>query len=75
MTASVVCFAPHLIDYTAYAIAERSDGSVVIAGQARDRWHDTPYKFYGARAVVQVTGGSARSNGCSLFCSRPRPCR
>ena len=32
MTASVVCFAPHLIDYTAYAIAERPDGSVVIAG-------------------------------------------
>ena len=60
MTASVVCFAPHLIDYTAYAIAQRADGSVVIAGQARDRWHGTPYKFYGARAVVQVTGGSAR---------------
>ena len=31
------------------------DGSVVIAGQARDRWHGTPYMFYGARAVVQVT--------------------
>ncbi len=55
MTASVVCFAPHLIDYTAYAIAQRPDGSVVVAGQARDRWHGTPYKFYGARAVVQVT--------------------
>jgi uncharacterized delta-60 repeat protein len=67
MTASVVCFAPHLIDYTAYAIAERTDGSVVIAGQARDRWHGTPYKFYGARAVVQVTGGSARSNGCGTW--------
>jgi uncharacterized delta-60 repeat protein len=67
MTASVVCFAPHLIDYTAYAIAERPDGSVVIAGQARDRWHGTPYKFYGARAVVQVTGGSARSNGCGTW--------
>ena len=67
MTASVVCFAPHLIDYTAYAIAERADGSVVIAGQARDRWHGTPYKFYGARAVVQVTGGSARANGCGTW--------
>jgi uncharacterized delta-60 repeat protein len=67
MTASVVCFAPHLIDYTAYAIAERSDGSVVIAGQARDRWHGTPYKFYGAHAVVQVTGGSARANGCGTW--------
>ena len=67
MTASVVCFAPHLIDYTAYAIAQRPDGSVVVAGQARDRWHGTPYKFYGARAVVQVTGGSARSNGCGTW--------
>ena len=64
MIASVVCFAPHRIDYTSYAIAARPDGSVVIAGQARDRWHGTPYKFYGARAVVQVTGGSARTNGC-----------
>jgi uncharacterized delta-60 repeat protein len=67
MTASVVCFAPHLIDYTAHAIAARPDGSVVIAGQARDRWHGTPYKFYGARAVVQVTGASARTNGCGTW--------
>jgi uncharacterized delta-60 repeat protein len=67
MTASVVCFAPHLIDYTAYAIAQRPDGSVVVAGQARDRWHGTPYKFYGARAVVQVTGGAAASNGCGTW--------
>ena len=67
MTASVVCFAPHLIDYTAYAIAERPDGSVVIAGSARDRWHGTPYKYYGARAVVQVTGGSSSTNGCGSW--------
>ena len=67
MTASVVCFAPHLIDYTAYAIAARPDGSVVVAGQARDRWHGTPYKFYGARAVVQVTGGAAAANGCGTW--------
>ena len=58
MTSSVVCFAPHLIDYTAHALAARPDGSVVIAGQARDRWHGTPYRFYGVRAVVQVTGGA-----------------
>ena len=67
MTSSVVCFAPHLIDYTAHALAVRPDGSVVIAGQARDRWHGTPYRFYGARAVVQVTGGSARTNGCGTW--------
>ena len=71
MTASVVCFAPHLIDYTAYAIAERPDGSVVIAGQARDRWHGTPYAFYGARAVVQVSGGSSASNGCGSWSASP----
>ena len=65
MTSSVVCFAPHLIDYTAHAIAPRPDGSVVIAGQARDRWHGTPYPFYGARAVVQVTGGSARATAAA----------
>ena len=67
LTASVVCFAPHLIDYTAYAIAQRPDGSVVVAGQARDRWHGTPYKLYGARAVVQVTGGAAATNGCGTW--------
>ncbi len=71
MTSSVVCFAPHLIDYTAHAIAARPDGSVVIAGQARDRWHGTPYRFYGARAVVQVTGASARVNGCGTWGSSP----
>ena len=71
MLASVVCFAPHLIDYTAYAIAQRPDGSVVVAGQARDRWHGTPYAFYGARAVVQVTGGSAASNGCGTWSASP----
>jgi uncharacterized delta-60 repeat protein len=71
MTSSVVCFAPHLIDYTAHAIAARPDGSVAIAGQARDRWHGTPYKFYGARAVVQVTGASARTNGCGTWGTSP----
>jgi uncharacterized delta-60 repeat protein len=71
MTASVVCFAPHLIDYTAHALAARPDGSVVIAGQARDRWHGTPYKFYGVRAIVQVTGASARTNGCGTWGTSP----
>jgi uncharacterized delta-60 repeat protein len=71
MTASVVCFAPHLIDYTAYAIAQRPDGSVVVAGQARDRWHGTPYAFYGSRAVVQVTGGSSATNGCGTWSASP----
>ena len=41
--------------------------SVVIAGSARDRWHGTPYQYYGARAVVQVTGGSSSTNGCGSW--------
>ena len=36
-SASAVCYAPHLIDYTARALAVRPNGSVVIAGYARDR--------------------------------------
>ena len=76
MTSSVVCFAPHLIDYTAHAIAARPDGSVVIAGQARDRWHGTPYRFYGVRAVVQVTRRlRARRTAAAPGAPRPRRAR
>ena len=71
MTGSVVCFAPHLIDYTAHALAARSDGTVVVVGQARDRWHGSAYKFYGVRATVAVTGGSARTNGCGTQTTSP----
>ena len=34
---SAVCYAPHLIDYTARAVAVRPNGSIVLAGYARDR--------------------------------------
>ena len=36
-SASAVCYAPHLIDYTARALALRPNGSIVLAGYARDR--------------------------------------
>ena len=36
-SADAVCYAPHLIDYTARAVAVRPNGSIVIAGYARDR--------------------------------------
>ena len=35
--ASAVCYAPHLIDYTARALAVRPNGSIVLAGYGRDR--------------------------------------
>ena len=65
MTGSVVCFAPHLIDYTAHALAARPDGSVVIVGQARDRWHGTPYRSTACAPSCQVTGGSARTTAAA----------
>ena len=34
---SVVCFAPHLIDYSARALAVKPNGQVVLVGYARDR--------------------------------------
>ena len=35
--ASAVCYAPHLIDYSARAVAVRPNGSIVLVGFARDR--------------------------------------
>ena len=37
-SAAAVCYAPHLIDYSARAVAVRPNGSVVLVGYARDRW-------------------------------------
>jgi uncharacterized delta-60 repeat protein len=72
MLGSVVCFAPHLIDYTARAVAVRPDGHVVLVGYARDRF-TTPATIYGIRAVVTTTGGSALTNGCGTYHDRPNP--
>ena len=58
-SAAAVCFAPHLIDYTARAVAVRPNGSVVLVGYARDRWPTvavppTAAVLYGQRAVVTL---------------------
>ena len=55
--ASAVCYAPHLIDYSARAVAVRPNGSIVLVGYARDR-HPAfavpagPNVTYGQRAVA-----------------------
>jgi uncharacterized delta-60 repeat protein len=57
--ASVVCYAPHLIDYSARAVAVRPNGSVVLVGFARDR-HPAfavpvgPNVTYGQRTTVTL---------------------
>ena len=71
MTASVVCFAPHLIDYTAYAIAARPDGSVVIAGSGARPLARHALQVLRRARVVQVTGASARTNGCGTWGTSP----
>jgi uncharacterized delta-60 repeat protein len=58
----VVCFAPHLIDYTARAVAVRANGTVVLAGYARDRFV-TPAVLYGMRATVTIPATGAGSCG------------
>jgi len=69
---STVCFAPHLIDYEARALAIKPNGSIVVVGFARDRHandadplHLAPYVFYGERAVVTVP--ATGSGSCGLF--------
>ena len=63
--ASAVCFAPHLIDYAARALARAPDGTVVLVGYARDRHPSvavpgTPPSCTAQRAVVTLpaTGNS-----------------
>jgi uncharacterized delta-60 repeat protein len=70
--ASTVCFAPHLIDYQARALAVRPNGAVVVVGFARDRHandadplHLAPFVFYGQRAVVTVP--ATGSGSCGTF--------
>ena len=57
--ASVVCFAPHLIDYSARALAVKPNGSIVLVGYAHDRHAaildpTQPVVTYGQRAVVAM---------------------
>ena len=59
-SASAVCYAPHLIDYTARAVAVKPNGSIVLAGYGRDRHASAavpptgPSVLYGLRAVVTL---------------------
>jgi uncharacterized delta-60 repeat protein len=71
LTSSDVCYAPHLIDYTARAVTVRPDGRVVLVGYARDRFTVTP-TLYGLRAVVALgTGTAAAPNSRSARTASP----
>ena len=58
LTGAAVCYAPHLIDYTARAVALRGTAAVLV-GYARDRHPSiavpgTPAVIYGQRAIVTI---------------------
>ena len=67
---SAVCYAPHLIDYSARAVAVRSPGGpIVLAGYARDRHGSqaippTPNVVYGMRAVVTLPASGNSTTAC-----------
>jgi uncharacterized delta-60 repeat protein len=65
---STVCFAPSNIAYTPRALAVRSDGSIIVAGSARDRRQDATgtaaRTMYGARAVVTLPASGNDTTGC-----------
>jgi uncharacterized delta-60 repeat protein len=67
MTSSV-CYAPTNIAYTPRAIALRPDGSIVIAGAARDRRLDASgtaaRTMYGQRAIVNLPASDTTTTGC-----------
>ena len=65
---SAVCFAPQNIAYTPRALAVRPDGSIIVAGAARDRRQDqfgtAARTMYGARAVVTLPASGNDTTGC-----------
>jgi uncharacterized delta-60 repeat protein len=69
---AVVCYAPHLIDYSARAVAVRPNGSVVLVGYARDR-HPAfavpagPAVMYGQRAVVTIPATGTSAAACGTY--------
>jgi uncharacterized delta-60 repeat protein len=71
-SASAVCYAPHLIDYSARAVAVRPNGSIVLAGFARDR-HPAfadpvgPNVTYGQRAVVTLPASGNSTTACGTY--------
>jgi uncharacterized delta-60 repeat protein len=76
---SVVCFAPHLIDYSARGLAVKPNGQVVLVGYAHDRHAAVldplqPIVTYGQRAVVTVpqtaavpAGSAPPQNSCGTY--------
>jgi uncharacterized delta-60 repeat protein len=71
-SASAVCYAPHLIDFTARAVALRPDGSVVLAGYARDRHAavatpGAPVVLYGQRATLTLPASGESTTACGMM--------
>jgi uncharacterized delta-60 repeat protein len=67
-SASAVCFAPHMVDYTARALALRPNGSIALVGYARDR-HVAPAVMYGQRAVVTLPASGNSATACGTYSS------
>jgi uncharacterized delta-60 repeat protein len=72
--ASAVCFAPHLIDYSARALAIRPNGNIVLVGYAHDRHAAVldptqPVVTYGQRAVVPLAANAVGNSttACGLY--------
>lgn len=74
-SASAVCYAPHLIDYSARALALRPNGSIVLAGYGRDRHASAavpptgPAVLYGVRAVVTLPANGNSTTACGTYTS------
>lgn len=69
---SAVCFAPHLIDYSARALAVRPNGAIVLVGYARDRHPAfavpaTAPVMYGQRAVVTLPATGNSTAACGAY--------
>ena len=73
--ASAVCYAPHLIDYTARALALRPNGSIVLVGYGRDRHASAavpptgPAVLYGLRAIVTLPASGNSTTACGAYSS------
>ncbi len=73
---AAVCYAPHLIDYTARGIAMRGT-DVVLVGYARDRHASAavppigPAVMYGQRAVVTLPATGVSTTACGAYSAGP----
>ena len=71
--ASAVCYAPHLIDYAARAVAVKPNGSIVLVGYGRDRHASAavpptgPSVQYGLRAVVTLPPSGNSTTACGMY--------